>query len=389
MRSPRPVSALVFVPLLAAAALTLSGCHSNLAARFHHSNLLARFHRRKAAPSASVRPKVASAVPPQALPLLPVDLTKVQPNEAGLVPILEYHDFVPTAKATGYQYPAAAFRQDIQWLYDHNYRPISLDDYVNGKIDVPAGMSPVIFTFDDALRGQFIYTSDGKIDPNCAVGILDDFHAKHPDWALKGTFFVLTDVGTTLPPPFYQKQYAQGKMDYLVKEGFEIGNHTIHHQLGMRHWPDARVKAEFAGAVANIHTYLPGYNVDTLALPYGVYPKNKTLVISGSSDGQTYHNICALKAGADPAASPMGRDFYGHAFDPYYIPRIIPGTGKYTIRYWLALMEKDKNLKFVSDGDPNTYTVNAIAKGQINQARLAKAHLHLRTYNGTQVSSTT
>ena len=54
-------------------------------------------------------------------------------------------------------------------------------------------MSPVILTFDDALRGQFNYTADGKIDPDCAVGILDDFHAQHPDWPLKGTFFVLTD----------------------------------------------------------------------------------------------------------------------------------------------------------------------------------------------------
>ncbi len=374
-----PISFSVSGPLLLAAAAALSGCHSSLLARFHHA---------KTEPARIAAPKAAAA-PVQAAPLLPVDLTKVQPNEAGLIPILEYHDLVTTAKTTGYQYPAAAFRQDMEWLYDHNYRPISLDDYVNGKIDVPAGMSPVILTFDDALRGQFNYTDDGKIDPNCAVGILDDFHAKHQDWPLKGTFFVLTDVGTTLPPPFYQKAYAQGKMDYLLKDGFEVGNHTIHHLAGIRHWPDTRVEAELAGAVANIHSYLPNYNVDTLAMPYGVFPKNKKLVISGASGGQTYHNICALKAGADPAASPMGRDFYGHLFDPYYIPRIIPGAGKYTIRYWLALMEKDKNLKYVSDGDPNTFTVNAIAKGQINLPRLQKAHLHLRVYNGTQVSSTT
>jgi hypothetical protein len=354
------------------AALTLSGCHL-----FHHAK----------ATAAVPRPKAGLAN--QTAPMLPVDLTKVQPNEVGLVPILEYHDIVTTAKTTGYQYPAAAFRQDMEWLYAHNYRPISLDDYVNGKIDCPAGMSPVILTFDDALRGQFNYTDDGKIDPNCAVGILDDFHAKHPDWPLKGTFFVLTDIGTTLPPPFYQKQYAQGKMDYLIKDGFEVGNHTIHHLAGIKHWPDARVEAEFAGAVAHIHTYLPDYNVDTLALPYGVFPKNKKLVISGASGGQTYHNICALKAGADPAPSPMGKDFYGKNFNPYYLPRMIPGAGKYTIRYWLKLMEQDKNLKYVSDGDPNTYTVNAIAKSLVNLPRLQKSHLHLRVYKGTQVSSST
>ena len=362
--SPRPFALGVAATLLCG---VLSGCHL--------------LHRGRA--EGIVKPKVTLANRVQ--PMLPVDLTKVQPNEAGLVPILEYHDLVKSLKTTGYQYPASAFRADIQWLYDHNYRPVSLHDYVLGKIDCPAGKSPVILTFDDALRGQFNYTSDGKIDPDCAVGILDAFHARHPDWPLRGTFFVLTDVGTTLPPPFYQTQYAQGKMDYLVREGYEIGNHTIHHLAGIRHWPDARVEAELAGAVANIHHYEPNYVVDTLAMPYGVFPKNKKLVISGASGGVTYHNLCALKAGADPAASPMGKDFYNKNFNPYYIPRIIPGAGKYTIHYWLGLMDKQKVLRYVSDGDPNTYTVNTIARGQINLARLKNGRFHLRTYNGTQV----
>ena len=82
----------------------------------------------------------------------------------------------------------------------------------------------------------------------------------------------------------------------------------------------------------------------------------------------------------------MGRDFYNKGFNPYYIPRIIPGAGKYTIHYWLELMEKHKALKYVSDGDPNTYTVNAIAKGQINVARLKNGRFHLRTYNGNAVA---
>ncbi len=362
MRSIRTIPIVLSAAVLAA---SLSGCHL-----FHH-------------PAVTSVKKVTPVN--QIAPMLPVDLTKVQPNEAGLVPILEYHDIIKGTKTTGYQYPAAAFRRDIQWLYDHNYRPIGLTDYIQGHIDCPAGMSPVILTFDDALRGQFHYTADGKIDLDCAVGILDDFHAAHPDWPLKGTFFVLTNGDPKMPPPFYQAEYAQGKMDYLIKEGYEIGNHTIHHLMGMRHWPDARVEAELAGAVVNIHKFEPNYNVDTLALPYGVFPKNKKLVISGESGGVTYHNICALKAGADPAPSPMGKDFYGKPFNPYYLPRIIPGAGNYTIHYWLDLLEKEKALKYISDGDPNTYTVNAIEKGQINMARLKNGHFHLRTYNGTQL----
>ena len=365
-RFHRPVFARIAVAaVLAAGFSSVSGCKLP-------------FHLHKAAQAAPPPPKPAV----QSTAMLPVDLTKVQPNEAGMVPILEYHDLVASGKATGYQYPAASFRQDMEWLYDHNYRPVSLSEYVQGRVDCPAGMSPVILTFDDALKGQFYYTPDGKIDPNCAVGILDDMHARHPDWPLKGTFFVLTNGDPKLPPSFYQAQYAQGKMEYLVKEGFEIGNHTIHHLAGIRHWPDSKVEAEFAGAVTNIQAMLPNYDVKTLALPFGVYPKNQKLVISGESGGVKYHNLCALLAGAGPVPSPMSK-----GFNPYRMQRIIPGNETFAIKYWLNWLEKNKSEKFVSDGDPNTYTVNTISSGKLDPAKIAKNHFHLRTYNGTTVAS--
>lgn len=334
------------------------------------------FHHKKAAAVTSMRKANKQTE-------LPIDLTKYQPNEAGMVPILEYHDLVNKGTAHGYQYPSAFFKRDIEWLYAHNYRPISLSDFVNGIIDCPAGTSPVVLTFDDALRGQFNYTPDGKIDPNCAVGILDAFHAQHPDWLLKGTFFVLTNGDPHLPPSFYQAKYAQAKLQYLVSEGFEIGNHTVHHRAGIRHWTDAQVQAEFASAVTNIHNLLPGYNVQTLALPYGVFPKNQKLVISGQSGGVSYHNICALLAGAAPAPSPMSKDFA-----PYRLPRIIPGTSqgeRFALYFWLNELERDKSQKFVSDGDPKTYTVNVIAKGLLDLGRLKRDHFTLRAYNGTSL----
>ncbi len=351
-----------FLPLLAAALVAalvpLSGC--------------------RVAPSSPVARPVARKPAPPAKPL-PIDLTKVHPNEAGVVPILEYHDLVKTNKVTGYQYPAAAFRKDIAWLYAHHYRPVSLSDYVQGRIDCPAGMSPVILTFDDALRGQFHYADDGRLDPDCAVGILEAFHAAHPDWPLRGTFFVLTDGDPKLPPAFYQKASSQAKMEALVRDGFEIGNHTIHHRMGIRHWPDAQVEAEFAGAVVNIHKLLPGYPVNTLALPYGVYPKNQKLVVSGQSGGQLYHNICALLAGAEPAPSPMARDF-----KPYRLPRIIPGNQRMALRYWMDFLEVHRGQKFVSDGDPNTYTVSVADKGDLDRPRLKKAHFFVRAYSGAR-----
>lgn len=329
------------------------------------------------------------ALPPAARAAI-VDFAKIRPNEAGQVPILEYHNLIQSEKFGGYEYPAAEFRKDMEWLYAHHYRPITLADYVQGKIDCPAGMSPVILTFDDALVGQFIETAPGQVSPNCAVGILEALHAKHPDWPLRGTFFVLTDQDPKMPRPFVvphdphlpdQDAFAQDKMTHLAQDGFEIGNHTLHHHMGMQHMSDAEVEAEFAGGFAGIHHYLPGYSIQTLALPYGVFPHNKSLVIRGQSGGVSYHHICAMDAGWYPAPSPLAKKF-----KPYAVPRIIPAGGHTapgslnTIRYWLAYLEAHKSEKFVSDGDPATYTAPASELAKLDQARLRKDGFHLREY---------
>jgi peptidoglycan/xylan/chitin deacetylase (PgdA/CDA1 family) len=363
------------LPLLALMAGGTAGCHTHLS-------------RQAAVPKPAVKPASYS---------VPLDLTKVQPNEAGQVPILEYHNLIASEKFGGYEYPAAEFRKDMEWLYAHKYRPIALADYAQGKIDCPAGMSPVILTFDDALVGQFIETAPGKVSPNCAVGILEDMHVRHPDWPLKATFFVLTDEDPKMPKPFTvphdsslpdQNAFAQEKMTHLVQDGFEIGNHTLHHHMGMQRMSDAEVEREFAGGFAGIHHYLPGYAIQTLALPYGVYPRSKKLVISGQSGGVKYHHVCAMEAGWYPAPSPLSK-----AFKPYAIPRIIPADAHTqpgslnTIRYWLGYLEAHKSEKFVSDGDPSTYTVAASKLAQMDRARLRKEGFRLRDYTGTHLAA--
>lgn len=320
---------------------------------------------------------VAAAVP-QVAAILPVNLTAIKPNEDGLVPIIMYHN-IRGSQLRGMNCPPSEFRKDIEWLYNHNYRPISLTQFVQGRIDCPAGTTPVILTFDDGLRTQFNELGPGQVDPNSAVGILDAFHAEHPDWQTRATFFVLTDEDPKLPPPFYQKEYAEEKMRYLVKEGFDIGNHTVHH-LHMNRISDDQVVYEIAGGVEGIHKYLPDYDVQTFALPYGDFPRNKKLVITGTSDGVTYNNLCAMDAAFMPSASVISK-----RFNPYRIQRMTAGNGVQQSRWWLAYLERNKGLKFVSDGDPNTITVPASRVRDINKAKLAKLHLHLRAYSGTKM----
>ena len=346
------------------------------------------------------RPRQAASASPRVPPAAlapPLDLAKFQPNEAGEVPILEYHNLTTGNKVGGYEYPAAEFRRDMEWLYAHGYRPVSLADYVKGRVDVPVGLSPVILTFDDALVGQFSETAPGRVSPDCAVGILEDMHARHPDWPLRAAFFVLTDQDPKMPKPFTvphnpalpdQDGFAQEKMTHLVQDGFEIGDHTLHHHMGMRRMGDSQVEAEFAGGVAGIHRYLPGYDVQTLALPYGVFPRNKKTLVAGWSGGLRYRHLAALDAGWYPAPSPLSK-----AFKPYRIPRIIPGDDHTkpgslnTIRYWLAYLKAHPAEKFVSDGDPGTYTVTASAVSGLSEARLRQDGLRLRTYTGARLTA--
>jgi peptidoglycan/xylan/chitin deacetylase (PgdA/CDA1 family) len=277
-------------------------------------------------------------------------------------------------------YPLASFKADMERLYTLGYRPIGLHDYIDGHIDIPAGTSPVVITFDDALRGQVDFDDNGQISPDCGAGVLEAMHVEHPDWALKATFFVLPMKGTT--EYFYQKQYSQQKLQWLNQQGFEIGNHTVHHLAGIKSWPDSRVMAEFAGAQALIDQIVPGYNVDLLALPFGVFPKNQKLVITGESGGVTYHNVCALLAGAEPAPSMASKKF-----KPYRVPRIIPGTGRFEIAYWLDYLEKHKGQKYISDGDPNTITVAASRVSDVAKDRLYQQGLFFRSYDGTTITN--
>lgn len=346
-------------------AALLSGCNFHPHFHFWHHGL-----KKAVAEPITLRPTYAPA---------PLDLSKGRPNEAGEVPILMIHQIIPDSqKPKDLEITSSMFHSDMEELYKLGYRPVSLGDYVRGRIDCPAGTSPVVLTFDDAVRGQLDYTANGQIDPSCAVGVLQQMHAEHPDWPLKATFFVLPEKGETAY--FYQPEYSQAKLQWLAQNGFELGNHTVHHLMGMYRWPDARVEKEFADAQAMIDQNVPGYKVNLLALPYGVFPKNKKLVITGAADGVTYHNLCALKAGANPAPSPVAK-----GFNPYYLPRIEPADngqtgGVFMLQYWLNYLKANPMKRYVSDGDPNTVTVPAILQAQVDTKAVAADGLHLRTY---------
>ena len=116
------------------------------------------------------------------------------PNLQGRIPVLEYH-VIAGDKNSLYTRTAASYRADLEEAYKLGYRPITISQMLDKNFsDVPAGMAPVVFVFDDASDSQFRYIEQGGklvIDPTSAVGIWLDFAKTHPGWKNRGTFCLL------------------------------------------------------------------------------------------------------------------------------------------------------------------------------------------------------
>ncbi len=274
--------------------------------------------------------------------------TSLLANELGRVPIFEYH--LIESQESRWSRSIENFKADLELLYQSGYRPISLSDYLDGRIDVPAGKKPFILTFDDSSPGQFRYlVRDGKnvIDPDCAVGMLLEFHREHSDFPLKAIFFVLPEARQP-HKLFGQPEFEAGKLLELVRLGFEIGNHTLWH-ANLGKYDGEVVQKQLAQAQEAIRKYVPGYTMRALALPLGVFPKDPQLARAGSYRGHAYHHEAILLVAGPPAPSP-----FSTACDLYHLPRIqVPGSD---FRYWLNYFEKHPGEVFVSDGKPAVIT---------------------------------
>lgn len=288
-----------------------------------------------------------------------IDLAEVKPNEAGKVMIIMYHDISDREGEWSRHYEN--FRKDLEIFYQKGYRLISLKDFLDNNIDIPAGFSPIIFTFDDGTKGQFnLIERDGElvIDPVCAVGILEEFNKEYPDFGMAATFYVY------YPIPFRQKEYIGQKFKYLIKNGMDIGNHTYSH-ANLREISRDEIQKEIGLHVKKTMEYLnEDYEVDTLALPYGAYKReNYDVIIRGKYEDIEYFNRAILMVGAEPALSPVHK-----RFDPHRLPRI-RGSQIY-IDKWLKYFDDNPHERYISDGDLNTITVPKEMEKSINPEAL-------------------
>lgn len=295
-------------------------------------------------------------------------------NEMGKVPIMMYHGIHNVLSSDtaytggnvdkdGYNRTAEAFRGDLEKYYSMGYRMIRLQDYVDGNINVALGYSPIVLTFDDGAANNIKVTgldSNGNIiiDPNSAVGILEEFKKKYPDFNVTATFF----VNGTL---FNQKEYNEKIIKWLIDNGYDVGNHTESHN-DLSSTTIEKTQSVIASVYKKLDSIIPDKYVHIIALPFGKPTKNThqnyPYVLSGTSDGYTYKTQAALRVGWEPEVSP-----YNKNFNITYIKRCraYDNNGReFDIESVFKNLEKNK---FISDGFKDVITIKEQDKSLINE----------------------
>lgn len=300
---------------------------------------LAKALARRKAKSAPTMPTVAIGRKPGAS-----RAAAVHANELGEVPVIMYHQ-IRSDGGGDYDLTPAEFRRELEQLYRLGYRPVRAVDLATGRLDVPAGKSPVVLAFDDSTKEQLAYLPNGEINPDTAVGIMLAFAKRYPDFELAGTFYVNRE-------PFAGVAEGPEMLSFLVKSGFELGNHTDDHVQFDR--KDAvGVQRALVRGKRIITSAVPDARVRTMALPLGVMPNPASLAVRGRWRGESYRHDGVFLVGAGPAPSPFSR-----AWRPAAIPRMRTGPWRggepdYASGFWLDVLKRNPGRRYVSDGDPS------------------------------------
>lgn len=269
-------------------------------------------------------------------------------NELGKIMVLEYHRI--GYPETRYQRTPDNLRADLLLLHAAGYYPVNFIDLINGLPDVPAGKKPVVLTFDDSDISQFRMIDDNVIDADSAVGIILNFHSQHPEeWPPRATFFVLGDDTGDYISVFGQSKWAKSKLQFLIKQGMEVGSHTVNH-TDLSIATAERIHWELAISKHVIEEMAPGYTVQTLSVPYGGFPFTPEFLKTGEWGDYSYQYAGSAAAWGGPTVSP-----FDQTFDPYHVSRLEVTADSFD--YWLNYFEQNPHEYYISDGNPAVVTI--------------------------------
>ena len=282
-------------------------------------------------------------------------------NELGKVPIMMYHgisniDNEKTAYKNGnvtkdgYERTKESFIKDLDFYYNNNYRMIPLKDYVGGKINVELGKSPIILTFDGNNKNDFkIKGLDNNgniiIDPNSALGVLEDFKLKYPDYNVTATFF--------LNKEFLEQPYSGKIINWLIDNNYDIGNNTYNH-YDLTELNCFQTSMEVGKMYDEISKITSNY-VKIVSLPYGVPNEiehnNFRCILNSQYKNKHYRTMATLKKDGGYNYSPFDNEYRSEILNRI---KAYDSKENKDINYYFKLLE---NNRYISDGDYKTIVI--------------------------------
>lgn len=168
------------------------------------------------------------------------------------IPIFIYHSVRPhyageSKLQDAYDITPELLEQQLAYLRKNGYTAINMDDltlYVmSGKI--PAGMKPVVLTFDDGWQNQYVY----------AFPLLKKY-------GMKAVFYVYTDPISVMP-----HYLTWDELKEMDAAGMQIEDHTLSHPY-LKDLSDADIEREMAESKKIIESHV-GKPVLHFASPFG------------------------------------------------------------------------------------------------------------------------
>jgi len=303
-------------------------------------------------------------------PVVEINYEEVMPYEAGHIMVVMYHGIEDRPP---YHRTEADFIKDLNFMYDHGYRLISMEDYKNSNISIPAGFTPIVLTFDDGLSSTFsLEEVGGNLVPKkgTAIYLIEEFSKAHPDFGKEAILFINGGKGAFEGAGTYEE-----RLKWLVDNGYQIGNHTNTHPK-LSQLTGEQVQEEIGKVDTLIKSALPGYVVDTITYPHGIRPEDayRQFVVNGTYEGNPYQYSLGFREGpSGPMVAPIHIDF-----DPYNCPRVRGSEGEEgDLEWWLNYYENHKDVKYISDGNPNRIAVPSESKDKVNVEKLNDYELYL------------
>lgn len=293
----------------------------------------------------------------------------VAPNELGRVPVFMYHNIVSDdawrdPSVDPYMYRTySQFWDDMLWLYEHDFYLVGMNQLISGNFDVPMGKHPIVFTFDDSSSLHFSVTEleDGtmEIDPNCAVGIMERFYAKYPDFG-RGAHFGIVPAHAFSWPQHEEDEYFPWKVQWLIDNGYEIGNHTLSHP-NLAEIDDENFAWTVSGPVIWADELMgadhPLNATRVLTLPFGIEPKPDTNAnkVAMMEDGFDYEGHHVKLTGVLELTGGSAEVPWSALWDPYSIPRLPVQDD--ALEVFKSVHLEGENPYYTSDGNADMVTI--------------------------------